>query len=141
MSAVTRFRTVKLPIQPGWRETLQHWAAEIRNIVADLFNASQGMCPTGSVILWTNETTMPDGWLKCDGARLSKEIYSNLYNVVGGRFGTETATTFQIPDMSGLVPASVSAGSSVVGTNVNITGTAGAANLQTMKLFVFLIKY
>lgn len=135
------FRTVKLPIQPAWKDTFVHWAVELRNAIFDLFQASEGVCPAGSIILWCNEVTTPEGWFVCNGEILRKDAYPNLYKAIGGRFGTETATTFQIPDMRGLVPASVSAGSPVVGTQINITGTAGAANLQTMKLFVFLIKY
>lgn len=43
------------------------------------------------------------GWLKCDGSLLNKSEYALLYNVIGGSFGTETATHFRLPDPQGRV--------------------------------------
>ena len=42
----------------------------------------------------------PEGYLPCDGRELSKEAYSELYNLIRGTWG-ETASTFCLPDLRG----------------------------------------
>ena len=39
------------------------------------------------------------GWKICDGQSIAKVRYAGLYAVIGGTYG-ETATTFQVPDLS-----------------------------------------
>ena len=137
-----QFRTVKLPIQPNWKETFQHWAAELRSGIGDLFKETEISSPVGSIVLYTNEV-VPEGWLRCDGSILSKTAYSNLYNVIKGRFGAETPTTFTIPDMRGQVPGGITPetpGLDIPGMTTDILGIP-AGSVQSILLFNFIIRY
>ncbi len=134
--------TVKLPIQSDWRSTLTGWGAELRNAVATLFSGLETSDPVGRIVLWTNETP-PPGWLACDGSVIGKEKYRALYNVIGNRFGAETGTTFTLPDMRGVPPAgaTITTPGFGIGDTTNIVGTAGVDDLQSMLLFLFIIRY
>jgi len=57
--------------------------------------------PPGVVMAFTS-LTIPSGWLKCDGAAISRTTYSALYNVIGQTFGAGNgSTTFNLPDLRG----------------------------------------
>lgn len=47
----------------------------------------------------------PAGWLLCDGTAVSRTTYAVLFAAIGTTFGAgDGATTFNIPDMRGLLP-------------------------------------
>ncbi len=47
-------------------------------------------------------TTVPDGWLLCDGSEVSRIIYPNLYNAISTNWGAgDESTTFNLPDLRG----------------------------------------
>jgi len=55
----------------------------------------------GQVAFFAMETA-PTGWLKANGATISRTTYSNLFNKIGTTFGAgDSSTTFKIPDMRG----------------------------------------
>lgn len=61
-------------------------------------NASYSV-PIGTIISYAS-TTLPVGFLLCDGSEVSKTDYADLYVVVGNKFGTATDTTkFKLPDL------------------------------------------
>jgi Phage Tail Collar Domain len=52
--------------------------------------------PVGSMILSAGDV-LP-GYLKCDGRMVSREIYKDLFGVIGTRFGHgDERTTFHLP--------------------------------------------
>ena len=53
--------------------------------------------PAGTVLTFACEQ-LPDGWLPCDGRRLDKREYRNLFEAIGDRFGADH-TRFRIPDL------------------------------------------
>ena len=54
---------------------------------------------TGSIHLYGN-VNPPVGLLSCNGAQVSKTTYNRLYDVIGSTYGTETGTTFQLPNLT-----------------------------------------
>lgn len=57
--------------------------------------------PAGSVI-WYAKSTAPAGYLKCNGALLSRTTYASLFAVIGTTFGAgDGSTTFALPDLRG----------------------------------------
>jgi len=57
--------------------------------------------PAGSVITYAGNTA-PAGWLKCNGAAISRSTYSALFAVVGSTYGAGNGTsTFNVPDLRG----------------------------------------
>lgn len=43
------------------------------------------------------------GWLICDGRDVSRVTYSNLFEVIGTSFGSNSSNTFRLPNFSGRV--------------------------------------
>ena len=82
----------------------------------------------GEVRMFTG-TTLPNGWLFCDGTVLDAvtyPIYERLYNVIGINYGGTDNTNFKIPDLSQKTPiGSTSVNELYVnyqGTNVQSSG-------------------
>lgn len=52
-----------------------------------------------------------NGWLKCDGRAVSREEYSQLFEIIGTSFGVgDGANTFNLPDTRGRVLGSIGTG-------------------------------
>ena len=56
--------------------------------------------PPGSVI-FTVRSTAPTGWIKANGAAVSRTLYANLWNVLGNPNTGDGSTTFNLPDLRG----------------------------------------
>ena len=57
--------------------------------------------PIGTITAYGGSTA-PSGWLMCNGAAVSREKYSLLFDVIGTIYGDgDGSTTFNLPDMSG----------------------------------------
>jgi len=54
---------------------------------------------TGNIVIQTTNT-VPDGYLLCDGADVSREIEVNLFRIIGTFYGMgDGSTTFCLPDL------------------------------------------
>lgn len=57
--------------------------------------------PAGIVAYFANSTA-PAGWLKCNGAAVSRTTYAALFSAFGTTYGVgDGATTFNLPDLRG----------------------------------------
>ena len=57
--------------------------------------------PVGTVNYFARQFP-PEGWLLCDGREVSRDVFADLYNMVGTSFGTgDDKTTFNLPDLRG----------------------------------------
>lgn len=57
--------------------------------------------PAGTVLYFANSTP-PEGYLKCNGAKISREEYNRLFNAIGTIFGEgDGVSTFNLPDLRG----------------------------------------
>lgn len=55
----------------------------------------------GEVYMYAG-SSVPSGFLLCDGSPVSRTTYSELFSVIGTSFGTgDGSTTFNLPDISG----------------------------------------
>ena len=60
--------------------------------------------PVGT-IMYFSTSTPPSGWLKANGAAISRTTYSALFSVIGTTFGAGNgSTTFNLPDLRGVFP-------------------------------------
>lgn len=60
--------------------------------------------PTGTVIAFA-ASTAPTGYLKANGALISRTTYASLFAVIGTTFGAgDGSTTFALPDLRGYFP-------------------------------------
>lgn len=53
-------------------------------------------------IKWVAFSTVPTGWLECDGSAVSRSTYANLFTAISTTFGVgDGSTTFNLPDAKG----------------------------------------
>ena len=75
-------------------------------------------------IKWFAFNTVPDGYLVCNGANVSRETYADLFAVIGTTFGSgDGSTTFNIPDLRDRY---------IIGANTNALGTQIAEQLPNI---------
>lgn len=62
----------------------------------------------GNIIAFTG-SSIPEGYLECDGSAVSRTEYSDLFDVIGTIYGSgDGSTTFNLPNLSGKVALGVS---------------------------------
>lgn len=61
--------------------------------------STAGIVPVGSIID-TARSTLPDGWLFCDGSSVSTTTYADLFAAIGYTFGG-SGSEFNLPDARG----------------------------------------
>lgn len=83
-------------------EALQEADDRLTAAITSLASAIQSyLVKTGSMEIWTS-TSVPDGYLECDGRAVSRTTYAVLFTVIGTVFGVgDGSTTFNLPDMRG----------------------------------------
>ena len=55
-----------------------------------------------SEAFWPANLSAPGGWLKEDGAAISRTIYSDLFSIIGTTYGIgDGSTTFNLPTVDG----------------------------------------
>ncbi len=63
----------------------------------------ENVIPTGTILAWTS-STLPGGFLWCNGQAVSRSNYSNLFTIIGTTYGAgDGSTTFNLPDTMGRV--------------------------------------
>lgn len=77
-------------------------ATLISNLTASVNNLiAAGGSPSGSVSFFASNTA-PSGYLKANGAAVSRTAYASLFAVIGTTFGGgDGVTTFTLPDLRG----------------------------------------
>jgi Phage Tail Collar Domain/Major tropism determinant N-terminal domain len=72
------------------------------NIDASSLNTSgYDYTPVGTIIAF-GSTTPPTGYLECNGVAVSRNLYADLFRVIGISFGAgDGSNTFNIPDLRG----------------------------------------
>lgn len=59
----------------------------------------------GMIVMVGYSANPPTGWLKCNGATVSRTTYSALFSAIGTTYGSGNgSTTFHLPDFRGVFP-------------------------------------
>jgi len=119
--------------------TVYAMQAEIAALQAALANQTQGtQIPTGTMNPWTGApSTVPEGYLLCDGSEYLNTAYPALYTVIGTLYceGNCSVGSFRVPAMGGRVPVGRGGGGlfqAAVGTEVGSeTQTLSTPNLPS----------
>jgi len=75
-------------------------------------------------------TTVPDGYLNCDGAAVSRTTYAALYSAIGTTWGVgDGSTTFNLPDFRGRALLGAGTGS---GLSARALGDSGGAETHQL---------
>lgn len=91
--------------------------------------AATDQTPAGTVI-YTARSTAPTGYLKANGAAVSRTTYSDLFSAIGTTYGSgDGSTTFNLPDLRGEFVRGVDDGRGV-DTGRTLGSTQGSANLS-----------
>lgn len=65
---------------------------------------ANSFCPSGMVMIFAGDFA-PVGWLKANGAAVSRTVYANLFAAIGTRYGAgDGYSTFNLPDLRGEFP-------------------------------------
>ena len=78
--------------------TAAHWTA-LPDLQTQIDSISGGGDLVGTVKAFAG-STVPTGWLKCDGSAISRTTYSALFAVIGTTYGSGNgSTTFNVPNV------------------------------------------
>ncbi len=91
--------------------------------VQDLRGGTDGN-PVGTILAFAGNSSIPDGYLLCDGAAVSRTDYADLFAVIGATYGRgDNSTTFNLPNLTDkFLQGDVSAGKVMSAGLPNITG-------------------
>ena len=84
---------------------------------------------TGLIIPWT-DTSVPSGFLECDGTAVSRSTYAALFAVIGTTYGSGNgSTTFTLPNLKDDVVVGKSPNKALASTGgAETVSTSGSAN-------------
>lgn len=78
--------------------------------------------PVGTIVPYAG-TSVPTGWVLCDGSTYSRAAYKTLFRAIGTTYGAgDGATTFAVPDLRQRFPL----GKAASGTGSTLGSTGGA---------------
>ena len=102
------------------------WYAEVP---VHIPNIPAGL-PTGALVDFAGQSA-PNGFLPCDGRKVSRAIYAALYAVIGTLYGAgDGSTTFTLPDFRRRV--AVGSGGTGTTTLASAVGSTGGAETHTL---------
>ncbi len=79
------------------------------------------IAPAGTITYYAG-SSVPTGYLLCDGSAVSRTTYSDLFTAIGVVFGSgDGSTTFNLPDLRQRFPL----GKAIAGTGSTLGGTGG----------------
>ena len=98
--------------------------------------------PTATIVPWSS-SSVPTGFLECNGANVSRSTYAALFAIVGTTYGAgDGASTFGLPDLqdnvavgkSGTKALASTGGANTVASSGNVGGSTANATLSTAQL-------
>ena len=98
--------------------------------------------PTATIVPWSS-SSVPTGFLECNGAAVSRSTYSALFAIVGTTYGAgDGASTFNLPDLqdnvamgkSGTKALASTGGANTVAAEGTVGGSTANATLSTAQL-------
>ena len=98
--------------------------------------------PTATIVPWSS-SSVPSGFLECNGAAVSRSTYAALFAIVGTTYGAgDGASTFNVPDLqdnvaigkSGTKNLGSTGGANTVASTGNVGGSTANATLSTSQL-------
>ena len=98
--------------------------------------------PTATIVPWSS-SSVPTGFLECNGANVSRSTYADLFGIIGTTYGSgDGSSTFGLPDLQDNVAVGKSTnkalastgGANTVQSTGNVGGSTANATLSTPQL-------
>jgi len=98
--------------------------------------------PSATIIPWS-DSSIPSGFLECNGAAVSRSTYAALFAIVGTTYGVgDGSSTFNVPDLQDNLPIGKSnnkalgstGGANTVTSTGNVGGSTANATLSSPQL-------
>jgi len=98
--------------------------------------------PTATIVPWSS-SSVPTGFLECNGQAVSRSTYSALFAIIATTYGSgDGASTFNVPDLQNNVAVGKSnnkalastGGANTVASTGNVAGSTANATLSTPQL-------
>jgi len=98
--------------------------------------------PTATIVPWSS-SSVPTGFLECNGQAVSRSTYSALFAIIASTYGGgDGASTFNVPDLqdnvamgkSGTKALASTGGANTVTSTGNVGGSTANATLSTAQL-------
>jgi len=95
--------------------------------------------PTATIVPWS-DSSVPTGFLECDGSAVSRTTYAALFAIIGTTYGSgDGSTTFTLPDLqdnvavgkSGTKALATTGGANTVTPTGNVGGSTANTTLST----------
>lgn len=112
------------------REGMVSYLEDIDTVQFYNGSAWVNLIPAGTINPWAgDDSSIPSGWLLCDGTAVSRTTYAGLFAAVGTAFGVgDGSTTFNVPNLKGRVPVGRDSSQS----EFNARGETGGAKTHTL---------
>lgn len=96
----------------------------LKEIVASVVDEKLEYIPVGTVIPFSGNGAIPNGYLLCNGAAVGRSAYSKLFEAIGTTYGVgDGFSTFNLPDLTDkFIEGSTTAGTIKAAGLPNITG-------------------
>jgi len=108
-------------------ETNISLAGKVAQLQTDL--ASKTPEAVGTIKMWPALTMPSTAWALCDGSSLNKNIYAELFTLIGTTFGG-SGDNFNLPDMRSRFPVAYNSGDG----DFNYIGKTGGSKQHTLSL-------
>lgn len=57
--------------------------------------------PIGAIVPWSSDqSTIPTGWVSCNGATISNTRYPSLFKIIGNSYGGTVGSTYKLPPLT-----------------------------------------
>lgn len=96
----------------------------VNRLVAELRTQVEKLIPAGTIAMFGAEKD-PEGWVRCDGRTLERNVYPKLFAAIGTTNGFTSPTNFKVPEIRGR---------GVIGTGDFAIGTRGGAASVTLRI-------
>jgi len=95
--------SINIPHVPTIAYDQAVWNRQVATMLNRVVSETNNQTPAG-IFQQYGGVVAPDGWLFCDGSAVSRSICSYLFTAIGTAYGPgDGSTTFNLPDISGLV--------------------------------------
>jgi microcystin-dependent protein len=130
LSAIEGFLLARDVWEEADYDDARMYMEQLQSYVVDCFGKCFDLTPIGTLAMWITSTA-PTGWVKCNGAAISRTTYADLFALFGTTFGAGNGTTtFNLPDLRDLSPYGVGSLIAVAGQT---TGTVNET-LTTLQI-------